>query len=203
MKYSSRLVVCLLLAAGLSATAKDKKKIVLPSDVLQARTVLVLVDPNAGVAIDAPMANRKAQQDVVNALLRWGRFTIASDVSTADLIVTVRKGNGRIAQPTIGGGLANNGPVVFSPTDAGARIGRPPLTGDPTTAHPEDPAPQVEIGQANDTFAVYRGNRDSALDSPPVWRYIAPDALRSPDVPAVDAFRKTIAEAEKQQAAKP
>jgi hypothetical protein len=52
-------------------------------------------------------------------------------------------------------------------------------------------------------FAVFRGKRDDALHSSPVWRYIAKDALRSPSVPAVDAFRKLIAEAEKQKAATP
>jgi hypothetical protein len=36
-----------------------------------------------------------------------------------------------------------------------------------------------------------------------VWRYAGQDALRSPGVPAVDAFRKLILEAEKQQAAQP
>jgi hypothetical protein len=52
-------------------------------------------------------------------------------------------------------------------------------------------------------FVVYRGNRSDALHFPAVWRYSAKDALRSPGVPAVDAFRKLIAEAEKQQAATP
>jgi hypothetical protein len=52
-------------------------------------------------------------------------------------------------------------------------------------------------------FVVYRGKRDNALDAPSVWRYNAKDALRSPDVPAVDAFRKLILAAEKQRDAKP
>jgi hypothetical protein len=52
-------------------------------------------------------------------------------------------------------------------------------------------------------FVVYRGKRDNALDYPAVWRYIAKDALRSPDVPAVDEFRKLIAKSEKQQTAAP
>jgi hypothetical protein len=52
-------------------------------------------------------------------------------------------------------------------------------------------------------FAVYRGKRDNALDAPAIWRYSTRDALSSPGVPAVDAFKKLIAEAEKQQAAKP
>jgi hypothetical protein len=52
-------------------------------------------------------------------------------------------------------------------------------------------------------FVVYRGKRDNALDGPPVWRYSEKDALRTPDVPAVDAFRKAIVEAEKQKASTP
>jgi hypothetical protein len=52
-------------------------------------------------------------------------------------------------------------------------------------------------------FAVYRGKRQDPLDASAVWRYSAQDALRSPGVPAVDAFRKLIAEAEKQQASNP
>ncbi|MDR3741231.1 MAG: hypothetical protein P4L40_19605 [Terracidiphilus sp.] len=207
MKHRKTVTVSLLLLCSLSASAKDKKKILLTSDILEAQTVLVLVDPDAGVAIDAPMANRYAQRDVERALLRWGRFTIALDDSTADLIITVRKGNGRIAQPTIGGVPLNNRPVIFDPTDsggtAGGHRGNPPLNGDPTNTQPREPAPQAEVGEAQDTFAVFRGRRAAALDYPPVWRYIARDALRSPTVPAVDEFRKLIAEAEKQQAAKP
>ena len=40
------------------AAGKDKKKILLPQDVLDARTVLVVIDPDAGVSMDAPNANR-------------------------------------------------------------------------------------------------------------------------------------------------
>jgi hypothetical protein len=47
-------------------------------------------------------------------------------------------------------------------------------------------------------FVVYRGGQADPLDKAPVWRYIAKDALHSPDVPAVDQFRKVIEEAEKQ-----
>lgn len=207
MKFRRSVAVSLLLVCSVAAFGKDKKKSLLPTDILYARTVLVVVDPGAGVAIDAPLANSTAQRDVERALIAWGRFTIANDASTADLIVTVRKGNGKIAQPTIGGVPLNNRPVIFNPSDsggtAGGRSGNPPLSGDPTTTHPMDPGPQLEVGQAQDTFAVYRGNRANALDAPPVWRYIETNALSSPDVPAVNAFRKLIVETEKQQAAKP
>ena len=196
-------VMCCAVAAG-----KDKKKkILLPADVLQAKTVLVVIDPDAGVQPDAPNANRMAQEDVEKALMKWGRFEIVPNVATADLVIEVRKGNGKIAQPTIGGMPTNSRPVVLEPTDSGGRASAgtiPPLGGNsPAGAQRPDPTPQVEVGAADDVFAVYRGKRENALDAPAVWRYTAQDALRSPGVPAVDAFRKLIAEAEKQQASNP
>jgi hypothetical protein len=205
--FPRNLTLSLLLACGLLAAGKDKKKTTLPTQVLQAETVLVLIDPQAGLAPDAPFANQRARDDVERALMNWGRFRFASDVSTADLIITVRKGNGRVAQGTIGGLPANNRPVIFEPTNSGGRggvsQGTPPSAGDPGAAQPATPSPQVEIGSPDDTFTVYYGKRDNALDAPAVWRYTAEDALRSPGVPAVDAFEKAITEAEKQQTAKP
>lgn len=202
-------IALIVMMACMVATAKgkDKNKVVLPADVLQARTVLVLVDPDAGMAVDAPIANRTAQEDVEKALMNWGRFQMALNVSDADLIITVRKGNGKLAQPTVGGIPTNNRPVIFEPTDSGVRggihTGTTSTPGDPTSDQPGMPRPQTEVGPTQDMFVVYRGRRDSPLDSPPVWRFGAKDALRSPGVPAVDEFRKTIIEAEKQQGKKP
>ena len=207
MRYRRRVAFSVLLLGCLVAAGKDKKKVLLPADVLEARTVLVVVDPDAGMAIDAPNANRTAREDVEKALMNWGRFTLASDVSSADLVISVRKGNGKVVQPTIGGVPTNNRPVIFEPTDSGVamggRRGNAPQAGDPTNAQPQSPHPELEAGSAQDMFVVYRGKRDNALDTPAVWRYSTRDALSSPGVPAVDAFRKLIAEAEKQQAAKP
>jgi len=189
------------------ADGKDKKKVLLPAEVLQAKTALIVIDPAAGVSPDAPNANRTAQEDVEKAMMKWGRFELVPNVSSADLIITVRKGNGKIAQTTIGGLPTNSRPVVFEPTDSGSRtsVGTiPPFGGNSQAgAQRPEPAPQVEVGSAEDMFVVYRGKRDDALDAPSVWRYSAKNALNSPQVPAVDAFRKLIAEAEKQQASHP
>ena len=196
----SLLLMCCVVAAG-----KDKKKVLLPADVLRAQTVFVLIDPDAGVALDAPNANQTAQEDVEKALMKWGRFRLAVDASTADLIMTVRKGNGKLAQPTVGGIPTNNRPVILEPTDSGGRAGGgnlPPMGG-PTGNQRPQPTPQVEVGATEDVFAVYRGNREDAMDAPPVWRYIDKNALQSPGVPAVDAFRKLVVEAEKQMANQP
>ncbi len=207
MRVQKAVALYALLTCCLTAGGKDKKKVLLPNDVLEARTVLVIVDPDAGIAVDAPTANRTAQQDVEKALMNWGRFTMTADVSTADLIISVRKGSGKLAQPTVGGVPINNRPVIITPTDSGigvgGRKGTPPQTGDPTNSQPEGPNKKVEMGEAQDLFEVYRGKRDNAMDFPSVWRYSAKDALRSPGVPAVDEFRKAIVEAEKQSAQQP
>jgi hypothetical protein len=207
MKYRRSFALALFMLCCLAAAGKDKKKVLLPDDVLQARTVLVVIDPGAGIAIDNPNANRKAQEDVEKALLKWGRFTIVMNLSEADLVIVVRTGSETMARPMIAGVPNNNRPVMIDPTESGGQIGgrsgNPAQPGDPTNAQPQRPTPQVEVGPAEDMFAVYRGKRENALDSSAVWRYMANDALRSPGVPAVEVFKKLIADAEKQKAATP
>jgi hypothetical protein len=61
----------------------------------------------------------------------------------------------------------------------------------------------MEAGPPDDMLVVYDGSISLPLDRPPVWRYTAKNALRSPDVPAVAEFRKIIEAAEKQQKTKP
>jgi hypothetical protein len=199
MPYRRSLSFSVLFLSCLVAVGKDKKKVPLPVDILQAHTAWVIVDPAAGVDVTDPNANRIARADVENALAKWGRLSPVTDPSMADLIITVRKGNGKLVQPTIGGTPINSPPpVIAQRTDSGiSAAGRagPPL-------ETSDPHPQMEVGSTQDMFVVYRGdpNHDNAsnpLDSPPVWRYTSKDALASPGVPAVDAFRKVIAESEK------
>ena len=152
MRFQRGFGLSLLLMFSVVAAGKDKKKILLPADVLDARTALVVIDPQAGMAVEAPNANQTVRDDVERALMNWGRFTLANDVSTADLVISVRKGNGKIAQPTIGGLPTNNRPVVFQPTDSGGRAGgsrgTPPMAGDPTSPQSSDPAPQNRDGTA-------------------------------------------------------
>ena len=70
---------------------------------------------------------------------------------------------------------------------------------DPTMDPRGSPRMQNEIGPSDDMMEVYRGRISSPLDAPPVWRYIRKDCLRpiANQVPAVEEFRKAIAEAEK------
>ena len=198
MHWRRNLVLSVLFLCCLSAVAK-KKKPPLPVEILQAHTAWVIVDPQAGVDVTDPNANRLARADVENALARWGRLMPVTDSSQADLIIVIRKGNGKLAQETIGHTPINAPPpVIAQRTDGGinasARNGPPLQT--------SDPYPQMEIGTSDDTFAVYRGDpkhitEQNPLNAPPVWRYTRKDALEPPSVPAVEAFRQAINDSEK------
>lgn len=206
IRFSKPLAVSLLLTCCVLASAK-KKKVILPDEVLQARTVVVIIDPQAGMDIEDPTANRIARNEVESAFMKWGRFALVSDVSSADLVIVVRKGNDKPAEGTIAGPPNNDMPVTLGrgsrpnpSADSDPSAAQPTMTNDPTSPQPTYPAhPQIEAGQTDDVMTVYRGKRDDALDSPPVWRHSARNALQSPGVPAVDAFEKLFEEAEKQQ----
>lgn len=187
--------------------AKKKAKSTMPTYVLSARTVAVVIDPNAGVSVDDPRANEVAQQDVETALANWGRFATQPSTQSADLIIVVRKGHERLVNETISESRENNRPVSISPP----HNGRPTvdqqeqpsiMPGDASTDSAGDPShPQMEIGDRDDSFTVYEGGSGDALDKDPAWRYVAKDGLRSHSVPAVDAFRNAVAEADKAAAA--
>jgi hypothetical protein len=196
-----------LLLVGLLATpvaAKDKKASSLPDYVLRARTVRVVIDPDAGEPLDQPRVNETARDNVEKALMQWGRFNLVMDGAESDLVIVVRTGDGRAGRPTIKGGPIDNRPGTVQPGDGSIRVGAqrgqtPPLN-DPSM-DPPNRTPRVsdEVGASEDSFAVYRGNTTYPLDSSPVWRYIAKDCLREPTIAAVEEFRKAIAAAEKPQ----
>ena len=197
-RVSTLIAVCLLATLGF---AKDKKKNTLPTYVLRAQTVAVIIDPTAGFTIDDPRANEVARQDVESALLSWGRYNPILQTNDADLIVVVRKGNGRMVNDTIHDPRQNNRPGSVLTADNGVS-----LNGQHGTSSPQpspEPTPQMDIGQTEDSFVVYEGGGDRPLDRAPVWRYTAKDGLLSPAVPAVDAFRKAVADAEKAAAKTP
>jgi hypothetical protein len=195
------LLLPLVFASSLFAKPKDAS---LPIFILHARTVLVIIDPSAGVSVDDPRANEIARKDVETALLKWGRFQLALSGMAPDLTIVVRKGSGKLADATVSNPQQNNRHGDITTTDdsisVGARRGTPPPTSS-TEIYPSPTAPsahpQVESGGGEDSFFVYEGSSGENLDGAVGWRYVAKNALHSHDVPAVDAFRKAIDEAEK------
>ena len=206
------LVVTVLIgmSAGI-AIAKKKEKAYLPDYVLKAQSVLVVIMPDTGEPLDDSSANRKAQEEVEKALMKWGRYRLALDSNTADLVIGVRKGTGKPANPTVSGGPVDSRPASVETTDNQVRIlaqqGRPTgLTQQSTpmdTSGPNGKAHTgMEVGAEDDTFMVFRGGVAYPLDAAPVWRHIAKDGLKPPDVAAVEQFRKAVEDSEKAAAQK-
>lgn len=196
----------LLVIPARMMSAKKKEKASLPDYVLKAQTVWVVIMPDAGEPIADPSANRKAQEEVEKAFMKWGRYRLAMDKSTADLVIGVRKGTGKATNPTINGGPVDTRPGTIEKTDSQIRIGtqqgRPPdLT---TQGVPNEPAHTgMEAGAEDDTFMVFIGGAvPYPLDNAPVWKYVAKDGLKPPRVEAVEEFRKTVEESDKAAAQK-
>lgn len=202
IRFVASLVTIALIAVP--GSAKGKKD-VLPPYVLTARTVSVIIDPDAGVSLDDPNANQVARKDVEAALLGWGRLQPVLVGQPADLIIVIRRGHQRLVSETMPDPRQNDriGGVNSSPDgiQVGGRQGTPSSQtpgGRPGSNFPQSSTtPRTEIGPPDDTFAVYDGTISRPLDAPPAWRYTAPDALRPHTVPAVDQFRKAVAAAEK------
>lgn len=203
LKRLCTLVAVILAVVGL-VTAKDKKKSSLPDIVLAAQTACVLIDPDAGIAMDDPGANKTAQDDVEKAMLNWGWLRLTMDEAHADLVIVLRKGNTKAVQPTVGGEPTNDRPVIVQGTDGATRIGV--QQGHPTDAQPGQPPPTKpgmggEIGPSDDSFLVYQGQVPAPLERAPLWRYMGKNGLKGPDVRAVAEFKKAVDEAVKQQQA--
>ena len=192
-------VSLLAISAGV-ASANKKEKVHLPDYVLSAKTVLVVILPDAGEPMDDPFANRKAQEEVENAFMKWGRFQLTLDAELADLVIGVRKGTGKPANPTINRGPVDTRPGTIGTTDnqvwVGVQQGRP-------RDRTQQGAPKehshigMEAGAENDTFKVFQGGEQYTVDNPPVWMYIAKDGLKPPRVVAVEEFRKAVEESDK------
>src|ERR1700757_3193298 len=126
-------VAAVLMLAATSASGKKKEKVTLPAYVLKAQTVLWVILPDSGEPINDVTANRKTLEEVEKALMKWGRFRLAVDTTTADLVIGVRKGTGKAVSPTVSGGPGDS-PGTVETTDTQIRIGgsqgRPPATTD-------------------------------------------------------------------------
>jgi hypothetical protein len=206
-RVSAAVAIGLLLVVGAFAFAKNKSDKSLPPYIVNAHTVAVMIDPNAGLSVEDPRANEVARKDVETALLNWGRFLPMTGTQGADLIIVVRKGHAKTVDDTVVGPPQNNRPGTISPMDNGVSVGMQHGTqaGVPdasSQAGSGSPHTQMEVGSVDDSFVVYDGAIRDPLDSAPGWRYTAKDGLRSHNVPAVDEFRKAVAAADKAAAAK-
>jgi hypothetical protein len=201
-RFLTLLTVSTLTLLPLSAKEKQPKS-PMPFTVLKAKTIAVVIDPDAGRSVRNPQGNETAQRDVEAALGNWGRFQTSMSHLNADLIIVIRKGTGRMVDETIPDPRQNGRVGTTEPLDngiyVGAQHGTPPNpTNRSTTKESQPTTPtRTEVTTPDHTFLVYMSGSETPLDGTPIWQYVAKDGLKSPSVPAVDAFRKAIAETEK------
>ena len=168
------------------AFCKDKKKKqVLPDAVLRAKTVAVIVDPDAGASIANPNEQVNARAAVEDALRKWGRFSIVPTVGPdTDLVIEIRKAS---SSSTVlrGGGINQRPPITIG----GVGLGVPP---------PSDGGPRMgnEVGPNLDFFTVRLSNGNTDSSGTIVWRYSGKNVLNAPAVRAVEEFKKVLTESE-------
>lgn len=183
--------------------ARKKEKQVLPDVVLRAETVLVVIQPDAKEPLTDPNANLKAQRAVEEAMMKWGKFRLALDSNTADLVISVEKGSGKAVSQTISGGPIDSRPVTVDSTEGQIRVGGQ-QGHPPDTTSTNDPSAQdsrvhtgTQAGPSEDVLRLFIGGVEYPLDMPPVWTYSGRDALKAPEVAAVAELKKVFGESEK------
>jgi hypothetical protein len=203
--------MALVVISGGMASAKKKEKAYLPDYVWKAQRVLVVILPDSGESVDAPNANRKTQEEVEKAFMKWGRYRLVQEASQADLVVGVRKGTGKIANQTVSGGPVDSRPATIETTDNQVRIGV--QQGHPTDVTQDGTPPGMngpndrahtgmQVGAEDDVFKVFQGGVPYPVDNAPVWNYVSKDGLKPPGMAAVEQFRKAVEESEKAAAQK-
>ena len=199
------LVALLYFFLPFATFSKKKERPSLPEVLLKAQTVVVIIQPDAGEPINDPTANRSAREEVEKALMNWGRFRLVQETSSADIVIAVKKGTEKSATPTMGGGPIDSRPVTVQATDSQIRIGA--KQGQDGSYNPDSPSngraqQSVEVGPSEDSFLVYLGGDTFKPNSASIWSYRAKNALRPPNVNAVQEFRKAITDAEQAAAKK-
>jgi hypothetical protein len=211
MTIRMRIALLVILLSGISLSAAKKKPQV-PAYILNAQTICVIIDPDAGMSMSDPLGNKTAQDEVEKAFMKWARFQLVQEPGRADLVIVIRKGANKPVDRTIGNVPTNSRPGTVQQTDNAIRIGgqkgTPP--GSPQQTMPQDTRPeqQTEVGTgvAQDSFVVYGPGRGDLGSSPGSqmgdrnigWRDMGKNILKSPDITAVADFRKAIEETEKQ-----
>ena len=143
--------------------AKKKEKQVLPDAVLRAQTVFVVIQPDAKEPPTEPNANLKAQKAVEEALLKWGKFRLALDNTTADIVISVQKGTGKAMSPTISGGPVDSRPVDVEGDASQIRIMGQKGHPDTTSISTNDPNPNAraqtgtQAGASEDVLRLFIG----------------------------------------------
>src|SRR5580765_3749573 len=88
IRLTTGLLLPLLVVGGLEA--KDKH--VIPDVVLEARTVMIVIIPDAREKPPNPKSEQALRDDVERAMEKWGRF-LSKSTGKTDLVIVARQGH--------------------------------------------------------------------------------------------------------------
>lgn len=166
--------VWLLLIFALALKAEDKNPI--QAVVKNATYVMVTTYSGDIFSPDVSPDDRRAAQNVQDAIQKWGRYKLVYNRADADLILVVR--TGRLAE-----------------VKGGVQVGTQRV-GD-TTSRSHGSAIGGEVGDPQDTLEVYVASR--GINGPPLWRGCAPGGLKAPEMQLVKEFRSKVEAPEKKK----
>lgn len=166
--------VWLLLVFVLALKAEDKNPI--QAVVKNATYVMVTTYSGDIFSPDVSPDDRRAAQNVQDAIQKWGRYKLVYKAGEADLILVVR--TGRLAE-----------------VKGGVQVGTQRV-GD-TTSRSHGSAIGGEVGDPQDTLEVYMASR--GINGPPLWRGRAQGGLKAPEMQLVKEFRSKVEAPEKKK----
>ena len=166
--------VWLLLVFVLALKAEDKNPI--QAVVKNATYVMVTTYSGDIFSPDVSPDDRRAAQNVQDAIQKWGRYKLVYNRGDADLILVVR--TGRLAE-----------------VKGGVQVGTQRV-GD-TTSRSHGSAIGGEVGDPQDTLEVYMASR--GINGPPLWRGRAQGGLKAPEMQLVKEFRSKVEAPEKKK----
>lgn len=170
--------VWLLLVFVLALKAEDKNPI--QAVVKNATYVMVTTYSGDIFSPDVSPDDRRAAQNVQDAIQKWGRYKLVYNRGDADLILVVR--TGRLAE--VKGGV-QVGTTTQRQGDATYR------------SHGSAESIGGEVGDPQDTLEVYMASR--GINGPPLWRGRAQGGLKAPEMQLVKEFRSKVEAPEKKK----
>ncbi|HTZ34097.1 MAG TPA: hypothetical protein VMH31_16670 [Methylomirabilota bacterium] len=160
---------CVLLFTALTLAAKEKPA--MPIVVTNATYVMVTTYDGDILSPQVSQDDRKAVQDVQQALEKWGRYKLVYRPGEADLFLVVRTARSLELR-----GSAQKGTGPGAPRGSAQSI-----TG--------------QNGDPQDTLDVYVSSR--GIDNYPIWRSRAVDGFKSPELKLLNEFRSEVETAAK------
>ena len=125
-------------------------------------------------------ADRKAIEDVQDAVQAWHRYTLAVHPEQADLILVVRKARTGGADSQTGPSTTPRVPVGQTPVRAPGQLGDTDSMG-----------PAAQMGAEGDSLLVYTMNADGKRKGP-IWTRELPGGLDAPSVMLLQQLKSAV-----------